>query len=137
RMAWLPLYLVAYLFSNAGTGLLVLAIGLTIYALVDWRKLGRLAAFLVVASGFLVAATFLFPDQIASIADRADEIGSSRSSGYIRYFAQFDLIGRYGGEARALIGWGPGAMERAEGFIRGSGNPSFKLFIDYGFIGLV
>ncbi len=137
RLKWLPLYLVAYLFSNAGTGLLVLGLGLTIYALVDWRKLGRLAGFFVLASVFLVAATFLFPDQIASIADRADEIGSSRSSGYIRYLAQFDLIARYGGEARALIGWGPGAMERAEGFLRGSGNPSLKLFIDYGLIGLM
>ena len=137
RLVWLPLYVAAYLFSNSGTGLLVLGIGLVLYALVDWRKLGQLAAFLVLASVLLIAATFLFPDQIAAITGRADEIGSNRSSGYIRYLAQFDLIGRYGGELRALIGWGPGAMERADGFVRGSGNPSFKLFIDYGLMGLI
>lgn len=136
RLAYLPLYGIAYLFTSSGTGLLVLAIGLTIYGLVDARKLGQLSKFLFVGVLLAIGAVFALPEQVAFLAERFDEVQSTRSSAYNRYLAQFDLIGRYGGELRALIGWGPGAMERADGYLLGSGNPSLKLFFDYGLVGL-
>lgn len=136
RFAYLPLYGLAYLFSSSGTGLLLLMLALPIYALVDWRRLGRLSMFLIIAILLVIGASFAFPDQFQILAGRANEINATGSSAYSRYLAQFDLIHRYAAETRALIGWGPGALERADGFVPGSGNPSLKLFIDYGYVGL-
>lgn len=136
RFIWLPVYGLAYALSYSGTGLLVLAIGVTIYAIVEWEKLRRLSAFLVLGVLIVFAIWHFLPDQFASFADRADEFSSQRSSAYNRYFAQFALIERYGVELRAFIGWGAGAMERADGYVPGSGNPSLKLFLDYGLLGL-
>lgn len=136
RFWYLPLYGVAYIFSNSGTGLLILCVGLLIYTIFDWRNFGRLAASGVIAAAVIGLAAFALPDQFESIAGRADEVNSTGSSGYARYVAQFDLIARYGGEMRSLIGWGPGALERADGFKPGSSNPSLKLYFDYGLLGL-
>ncbi|MBB5685761.1 hypothetical protein [Sphingobium boeckii] len=136
RKLYLPLYGIAYLLTNSGTGFLVLSVGMVVYAMIDWRYLGRVTGAIVAGAALAFAASYVMPDQIDAFAGRADEVNSNRSSGYSRYFAQFDLIGRYGSEMRGLIGWGPGALERADGFVPGSSNPSLKLYFDYGLIGL-
>ena len=137
RFLYLPLYGIAYIFSNSGTGLLILCVGLLIYAIFDFRNFGRLAVAGFAAAALIGLFALLLPDQFASIAGRADEVNASGSSGYARYVAQFDLIARYGGEMRSLIGWGPGALERADGYNPGSSNPSLKLYFDYGLVGLL
>jgi hypothetical protein len=137
RIAYLPLYAVAYLFSFSGTGLLALALTIGVLTLVDRHYLGRIQWFLLSAIVMTILLAVIFPDQFATVAGRAGEANYSGSSAYARYFAQFEFIGQYTGKLRSLIGFGPGAMERSPSFFSGSGNPALKLFIDYGIIGLI
>lgn len=133
---WLPLYAVAYLVSYAGTGLLALTVACVLSVVVAPRGSGRIILFGIV---MLVAALFValaFPSQFASLAGRANEVQYAGSSGNARYMLQFDAFGAVWGETRTLIGFGPGALDRATFYAAGSGNPIVKLFIDYGFIGL-
>lgn len=133
---FLPLYVVAYLFTFSGTGLLALGLSIVILALVERRHAGRVMLFVGSLAILAVLAAFVFPDQFASLAGRAGEANYSGSSAYARYFAQFEFLGNYTDKARSLIGFGPGAMERSDFYLAGSGNPALKLFIDYGIIGL-
>lgn len=139
RREWryVPLYVVAHLLSYSGTGLLALAITLPLLALVDLRSSGRVLAF---AAGLLVvggAAAVVLPDQFAALTGRADELNYAGSSGYARYIAPLGILGEVWGETRTLIGYGPGALERASFYVPGSGSALVKLFIDYGLLGLV
>lgn len=137
RQWWfVPLYVVAHLLSYSGTGLLALAVTLPILALVDFRSTGRIMAFVAGLVVVGVIGAIALPDQFAAIAGRADELRYSGSSGYARYVAPFQVIGAVWGETRTLVGYGPGAMERASFFIAGSGSALTKLFIDYGLFGL-
>lgn len=139
RRSWwaLPLYVVAHLLSYSGTGLLALAVTLPILALADTRSSGRILALVAGLAVVGVIGAIALPDQVAAIAGRADELQYSGSSGYARYVAPFHVIGSVWGETRTLIGYGPGAMERASFFMAGSGNALLKLFIDYGLLGLI
>lgn len=135
-LKYFPLYGLAYLFSFSGTGLLAMAITIGILMSVDRRYTGRVLLFIVTLAVLATVVALLLPDLFASLAGRANEGSHSGSSGYARYFAQFDFIGQYTGKIRSLIGFGPGAMERSEYFFKGSANPALKLFIDYGILGL-
>jgi hypothetical protein len=139
RRSWwaLPLYVVAHLLSYSGTGLLALAVTLPILALADIRSSGRI---LILVAGLIVVGivgAIALPDQFAAITGRANELNYAGSSGYARYVAPFEVMGAVWGETRTLIGYGPGAMERATFFLAGSGNALMKLFIDYGLFGMI
>ncbi|WP_380872501.1 hypothetical protein ACFB49_34330 [Sphingomonas sp. DBB INV C78] len=137
QLKYLPLYAVAYLFSFSGTGLLALGLSIGILMLADRRYTVRVLLFVLALAALATIAAFVFPDQFASLAGRAGEASYSGSSGYARYFAQFEFIGQYTDKTRSLIGFGPGSMERSGFFFTGSGNPALKLFIDYGIIGSI
>ena len=133
---WLPLYGVAYIFTYAGTGLLALALACGLYLLTLPRDAGRVLTFAVVAAVLGAVGLIAFPGQLEALTGRASELNYSGSSGYARYVTQFDMIGAVWGETRTLFGFGPGALERASFYVPGGGNPSLKLFIEYGVIGL-
>lgn len=139
RRDWrfMPLYGLAYLTTYAGTGLLALVIAAAISIVVAPRDAPRLAVFAVIGAVLIAVAAFLFPAQFGSIAGRADELNATGSSGYARYVSQFGALEAIWGETRTLIGFGPGALERAVFYPQGGGNPAFKLFVDYGFLGLM
>ncbi|QXQ07586.1 hypothetical protein KX816_06085 [Sphingosinicellaceae bacterium] len=138
RRDWrfLPLYAVAYLVTYAGTGLLALAVACVLSVVVAPRGSGRIILFGLAMLIVAAIVALAFPSQFASLAGRANEVQYAGSSGYARYMLQFDAFDAVWGETRTLIGYGPGALDRATFYSAGSGNPIVKLFIDYGFIGL-
>ena len=133
---WLPVYGVAYLVTYAGTGMLALAVTCVLYVLVQPRGSGRILVFGLAMLVLALIAALAFPAQFASLAGRATEVQYAGSSGYARYVLQFEAFDAVWGETRTLIGYGPGALDRATFYTPGSGNPIVKLFIDYGFLGL-
>lgn len=139
RKEWrfVPLYAFAQFLTFAGTGLLALAVALPIAALVDFRRRARLFAFLGVIALVALVAALLLPGHAAAILDRSNELQYSGTSGYARYVAPLQMVQTVWGETRTLIGFGPGAMERADFYTPGSGSPAAKLFIDYGLAGLI
>lgn len=133
---WLPLYGLAYVFTYAGTGVLALGLACGLYLLTLPRDAGRMLTFGAVAAGLGVVALIAFPGQLEALTGRANELNYSGSSGYARYVTQFDMIDAVWGETRTLFGFGPGSLERATFYVPGGGNPSLKLFVEYGVIGL-
>lgn len=134
---WLPLYGLAYVFTYAGTGALALVLACGLYLLTLPRDAGRVVTFGAIAAGLAVVGMIAFPGQLDALTGRASELNYSGSSGYARYVTQFDMIGAVWGETRTLFGFGPGSLERATFYVPGGGNPSLKLFIEYGVLGLV
>lgn len=132
-----PLYLVAHLLSYSGTGLLALAITLPLVALVDFRYSRQIAAFAVALVVLGAIGAVALPDQFGALMGRSTELSYSGSSGYARYVAPFQVAGEVWGETRTLIGYGPGALDRAQFYIPGSSSALIKLFVDYGIFGLV
>lgn len=139
RRVWryAPLYLVAHMLSYSGTGLLALALTLPLVALVDVRYSRQIAAFAIALVVLGVIGAVALPDQFGALVGRSSELSYSGSSGYARYVAPFQVVGEVWGETRTLIGYGPGALERADFYIPGSSSALIKLFIDYGILGLV
>lgn len=139
RRDWrfVPLYVVAHILTSAGTGLLALAVTLPIVGLIDHRRSGRLLAFALAIGVAGVLGAVLLPDQFGALLGRSSELNYKGSSGYARYVAPFDMLGAVWGETRTLIGYGPGAMERASFYVPGGGSAAAKLFIDYGIAGLL
>lgn len=136
RLWFLPLYGAAYVVTYSGTGILALAITCALAIVVAPRSAPRLL--LLGAAGAIVAAAaaFVFPDAAANLLGRSNELSQTGSSGYARYLGQFKLLDAFGGETRTLIGFGPGAMDRAAISTAGSGNAALKLFFEYGVLGL-
>jgi hypothetical protein len=139
RREWrfLPLYAFAYVLTYAGTGLVALVIACILTVLVQPRRSVAIAVFGVVALIFAVLAAAVLPEQFGALTSRSGELGASGSSAYARYMTQFHVIDMLWGETRTLVGFGPGALDRAEFYTTGGGNPALKLFVDYGLIGLV
>lgn len=139
RREWrfLPLYGLAYLYTYAGTGLLSLGIAGALFIVIAPRQSPRVLLFAVIGIVLAVAASLAFPSQFGALAGRSDEIGYSGSSGYIRYVSQFDILRSISAETRTLIGYGPGALERATFYTRGGGSAALKLYVDYGLAGLL
>jgi hypothetical protein len=139
RRDWhlMPVYALAYLTTYAGTGLLAFVIAAAMTIVIAPREAPRLAIFGAVGLLLMIVAAFLFPAQFAALAERGDELTATGSSGYARYVSQFGALDAILGETRTLIGYGPGALERAVFYPEGSGNPAFKLFVDYGLLGLI
>jgi hypothetical protein len=137
RTRYLPLYGLSYLLTFSGTGALSLALAIPFYATLSARTFGRVAAFFALGVAALAIGAIALPDQVASLLGRANELNYSGSSGYARFIGPFLPIAELSHEARALIGYGPGATERYIYHVAGTGNSIAKLIIDYGIIGLV
>jgi hypothetical protein len=136
RTRYLPLYGLSYLLTFSGTGALSLALAIPFYATLSARTFGRVAAFFALGVAALAIGAIALPDQVASLLGRANELNYSGSSGYARFIGPFLPIAELSHEARALIGYGPGATERYIYHVAGTGNSIAKLIIDYGIIGL-
>lgn len=139
RRDWrfLPLYGLAYVLTYAGTGLVALVLACLLFCLVAPSRAGRVLLLAGAAATLAAAAAVLLPDQFAGLAGRAGEIESSGSSAYARYMTQFKVLDTLWGETRTLIGFGPGALDRAAFYSAGGGNAALKLFVDYGLLGLL
>jgi len=137
NMRWLPLYLAAYVLSFSGTGALALALALPIYACLSIRNFSRMAGFAAVGAVVMAIAALALPDQFASFTSRTNEIEYSGSSGYARFIGPFLPVQDMLHEPRSLIGYGPGATERYDYHVEGTGNSIAKLLLDYGVIGLI
>ena len=137
ELRFLPLYAGAYLVSYAGTGLLALGLTCALFPIVSPSGSGKILLFGILLLAVAGVASVAFPDQFSALAGRASEVQYEGSSGYARYVGQFTAFSAVWGETRNLIGYGPGAFERAIFYIPGSGNPVIKLFIDYGVFGLI
>jgi hypothetical protein len=138
RRDWrfMPIYALAYLTTYAGTGLLAFVIAAAIAIIIAPREAPRLAVFGAIGALLIITAALLFPAQFEGLAGRANELTATGSSGYARYVSQFSALETILGETRTVIGYGPGALERSVFYPQGSGNPAFKLFVDYGFFGM-
>jgi hypothetical protein len=136
RTKYLPLYGISYLLTFSGTGALTLALAIPFYACLSARNFGRVAALMILGIAALVIGAIALPDQIGSLLSRSNELSYSGSSGYARFIGPFLPIAELSHEARALIGYGPGATERYIYHVEGTGNSIAKLIIDYGIVGL-
>lgn len=131
RVLWLPLYGAAILSAFAGTGPLVLALTLALSGLFTPRDLPRAIAVVMGMAIVTALAAVVFPEQFATLASRANAADPSSQA---RYGAQLLVLSTIIGDARLLLGFGPGA---ADGFVQlGSMSAVLKLLFDYGLIGL-
>lgn len=137
RLKFMPLYGVAYLFSYSGTGLLSLFAALPLFVIFFYRQAARLLPLAAMGIVLVAGLAIALPDQFDSLSHRADELNAEGSSGHARYVGQFDAVDTVADDPRTIIGFGPGATERANFVEAGSGGPIQKLLIDYGVIGTV
>jgi hypothetical protein len=137
KLRWLPLYIAAYVLTFSGTGALALGLALPIYACLSIRNLGRMAGFAVVGVVAVTIMALAVPNQFSSFSSRSTEIQQTGSSSYARFIGPFIPVADLLQEPRSLIGYGPGATERYDYHVEGTGNSVAKLMIDYGVIGLL
>lgn len=137
KLAFLPVYAIAYIMTYAGTGALALAIALPIAALVSIKDVPRMIIFGLVGL-FLVTLLFVaFPQELLGLLDRSDELNKEGSSGYARYVASSEALSAFSADIRSVIGFGPGATQRSIYFSNGTMSPLYKIFVDYGYLGLI
>jgi len=134
---FLPLYGLAYLYTYAGTGVLSLLIAAVLFIILAPRQSPRVLAFAVIGLVLGAVAALAFPAQFDQLAGRSNELNYAGSSGYARYVSQFDILRTIQDETRTLIGYGPGALERATFYAKGGGSAALKLYVDYGIVGLL
>lgn len=134
---FLPLYGLAYLYTYAGTGVLSLLIAAVLFILLAPRQSPRVLALVVLGGVLAGVASVAFPAQFDQLAGRSNELNYAGSSGYARYVSQFDILRAIQDETRTLIGYGPGALERATFYAKGGGSAALKLYVDYGIAGLL
>lgn len=136
RKAYLPLYLIAYITSFSGTGLLSLTITLVLIGMTSLRNSGRIVMIGIAGAVALGLFSLALPAQVAYYVGRLNELTNANTSGHARYVAQLGEFQAFAGETRNLIGYGPGATIRSRYWTAGSGNPALQLFVDYGIGGL-
>ncbi len=136
RFRYVPLYLLAYMVSYSGTGILSLAITLAIVGLTSFRNATRVVSVGIAAVMAIALFSVFAPTQVSHFLNRFHELESTQSSGYARYAAQAEELHAFAGETRSLLGYGPGATTRSEYYVPGSGNAALQLFVDYGLVGL-
>jgi hypothetical protein len=132
RMAFLGL---ALLLTYSGTGLLALVIGLVVP--MNGRNFARLLLLAMVAAAFF----FLLegPLNLSFTTARLGELGSERSSAYIRYIAPGRLIADTAASAPGLLwlGHGPGTIFRQDVGYEFHDPTWAKLIFEYGLVGFV
>jgi hypothetical protein len=136
RRLWrIALFGLALLLSYSGTGLLALALGLLF-------PLGRrtvVVALLAVAGGALLLGVLGDTLNLQFTLDRVSEFGSQRSSAYARYVAP---VVRMAEEIdaqpwSALLGQGPGTIQRNVRNLASFDPTWAKLLYEYGLLGLL
>ena len=132
RFLWAPLYVVAMLSAQSGTGPLILALSLLLVGLFSPRQ--ALRAFAVALAGVLAVGVLsvLFPQQFVTLMARAS--GNDPSS-QARFGRQLEILQTVVGDSRLFLGFGPGAQEAFAGISTSSA--ALKLIFDYGAVGLV
>lgn len=137
RLKRLACFIAGFAVAYSGTGFLML--GPAIAVLIVAEKRYEIFFYLLIAG--LVGVLFAKPLGLQPMLDRADEFGSTRSSGYMRYVGGWHLFEQYlwPYPNRALFGLGSGMMFRTTPW------PMFftaetgwvKILIEFGLVGFI
>lgn len=137
RVKYIPVYALAYLVSRSGTGALCLALAIPFYMIFFAQQAGRLFLFGAIGIVLALGVGMAFPSEFNALINRLSEFTTPGTSGYARYVSQFEVVDVVIDEFRAIVGYGPGATDRADFYVFGSGGVIQKLLIDYGVIGFL
>ena len=125
---------IAALVSFSGTGLLMLAIFLPIYALSKGQYRILILACLLAAAVFVAAE----PLGLTALTSRINEFGSRGSSGWARFASPLVYLqdAAFQGPWSFLLGQGPGSVEQIKALDYEAFDPTWaKLLYEYGFLG--
>jgi hypothetical protein len=137
RLKRLACFCVGFVVAYSGTGLLMLTAALAVLIIAEKRY--DILAYLLIIGVVMIA--FAKPLGLQVFLDRADEFGSTRSSGYMRYVGGIHLFEQYlwPHPQRALFGMGSGMMFRStpwpQFFVAETG--WVKILIEFGIVGFV
>jgi hypothetical protein len=133
RTLRLALYIVAMIMAYSGTGMLILAVVLPLYAISSrrWDLLGRG----VVLLGLVLALAE--PLNLEIITRRFDEFGSTGSSGFARFVGWLDLFSDrvWPSPAAALLGHGAGSFEASAVGYAAAQMAHTKILFEFGVLG--
>lgn len=133
RTLRLALYIVAMIMAYSGTGMLILAVVLPLYAIGSrrWDLLGRG----VVLLGLVLALAE--PLNLDIITRRFDEFGSTGSSGFARFVGWLDLFSDrvWPSPAAALFGHGAGSFEASAVGYAAAQMAHTKILFEFGVLG--
>jgi hypothetical protein len=133
-LSWrLIIFITGSIISYSGTGLML------IVAFVPFLLLRRGEARLFLFFAGFVVFALIFTDalHLSEFAERTNEFGMTRTSGFARFVAPFYLVDDYvlPSIRNTLFGLGPGAIDL---FVRFSHDPTWvKLFFEYGMVGFL
>ena len=134
RFRFLPVYIVAYLTTFSGTGLLSLIVALVGSAFFSVKDALRLPV--IALGGAMLAGliALLVPSVADSFTKRLGEFDASavNSSAYSRYIAQGRAWSDMIDDGSLWTGNGPGSFDRSYGTQGVASNPVLKLSHDYG-----
>ena len=137
RLTRLGCFCAGFVVAYSGTGLLMLAAALPVLIIAEKRY--DILAYMMVIGILLLALAK--PLGLEVFLDRANEFGSTRSSGYMRYIGGWHLFEQYlwPYPERALFGMGSGMMFRSTPwplfFVAETG--WVKILIEFGLVGFV
>jgi hypothetical protein len=137
RLKRLACFCAGFVVAYSGTGLLMLAAALPVLIIAEKRY--DILAYLLILGVLMIA--FAKPLGLEVFLDRANEFGSTRSSGYMRYVGGIHLFDQYlwPYPQRALFGMGSGMMFRSTPwplfFVAETG--WVKILIEFGIVGFV
>jgi len=134
RFRFLPIYIVAYLMSFSGTGLLSLVVALILSAFFSVRDAMRLPLIAVCGIALVIVISVAAPSVANKYIQRIGEFNSVQSSAYFRYIAQGRAWSDMIDDGSILTGNGPGSFERTYGASKIASNAVLKLTHDYGVI---
>jgi hypothetical protein len=137
RKSRLAVFGIALLVSYSGTGMLVLAICLPIYAVAQ-RRWGLLLLGVIALVVLIPLLEFVHLDRFLS---RLGEFGSTRSSGFARFVGGFYLFDQFlwGDPWHTLFGYGAGAFSdyASQSHYPVAEMALFKVVFEFGLIGAV
>jgi len=125
----------ALLLAYSGTGISILLLSLPLAVLVN-RK-AQLPVLLISLFALGLLATGII--HLSAFTSRLGEFEETRASGFIRFISPFWMAADYlktASPAELLFGRGPGYGYVREAFYEGASNTWFKLFLEYGLVGV-
>lgn len=133
RWQRVALFVFALLLTYSGTGLLALLVGLMFP--LGLKTIGRLVALTI--GGALLVVLLGDALHLEFTLNRIQEFGSEHSSAYIRYVAPLHVIASSidSGPWTALLGHGPGSIQRTSQSFQAFDPTWAKLIFEYGLIG--
>jgi len=135
RPRYLILLTLALLLAYSGTGISILLLSLPLAVLVN-RK-AQLPVLLISLFALGLLATGII--HLSAFTSRLGEFEETRASGFIRFISPFWMAADYlktASPAELLFGRGPGYGYVREAFYEGASNTWFKLFLEYGLVGV-